>query len=79
MDLNDYDLIEMRMAAEKAQLKASPHSRALIAIDADKVLWLLEAVKDVDQLREEETRRKEQIEECSCVRTPPYDGCAVHE
>jgi hypothetical protein len=46
MDLTQHDMEEMKMAAEKTQLKASPHSRKMVAIDADKLLWLLEQVEE---------------------------------
>lgn len=81
MDLNQNDLTELRMAAEKrmARPNESPHARRLIAIDADKLLWLLDACEDVGPLRGAQKRQESEEKECCCVRVPPYDGCPVHE
>lgn len=80
MDLTQYDMDELRMAAQKRMARPgeSPHARKLIALDADKLLWLLEAAKDAQALRRADHQRVEDEKECCCVRTPPYDGCDVH-
>lgn len=81
MDLNQHDRDELRMAAEKrlAKPNESPHSRRMLAVDADKLLWLLDEIEKNANAREEMDKLHAEEKECCCVRVPPYDGCPVHE
>lgn len=78
MDISQHDMDELKMAAEKSLATGSVHSRKLVAIDADKLLWLLERVREDAEMRKEMDKIHEDAKECTCVRTPPYDGCDVH-
>lgn len=79
MDLSQHDMEELRQAAEKRLTQGGIHERKMVAIDADKLLWLLDEVKRNADARAELDELHDEQKECCCVLAPPYDGCPVHE
>lgn len=70
MDLTQHDMDELRQQAEKVQAMESPYTKRCIVVEAEKVLWLLDAVQErlapdeyTSELEQENSRLEEELEQ----------------